>query len=281
MALSLVRPSAAPRGARHGSGTAMSAANVYRAHEKKFDAVVSVVLGLALWELIDSFLVNNPLVLVGPSRVAASFLSLLSRGVLARHVYATFTEFILGYLVGVVVGFGVGVVMALSRHTKEVLSPWVTIWYNAPVILLAPLFITALGLGLVSKMAIVFIAAVFPVLFNTYTGMTTVDGRLIEAVRAFGGTRRQIFFKVTLPGALPLVMTGLRLSVGRALVGAIVSEFFGSRAGLGYLITAASEAFRTAEAFVGVVLLAVGGYATFEVLKYAERKIAPWYQYRV
>ena len=259
----------------------MSAANVYRAHEKKFDAVVSVVLGLALWELIDSLLVNNPLVLVGPSRVAASFLSLLSRGVLARHVYATFTEFILGYLVGVVVGFGVGVAMALSRRTKEVLSPWVTIWYNAPVILLAPLFITALGLGLVSKMAIVFIAAVFPVLFNTYTGMTTVDGRLIEAMRAFGGTRRQIFFKVTLPGALPLVMTGLRLSVGRALVGAIVSEFFGSRAGLGYLITAASEAFRTAEAFVGVVLLAVGGYATFEVLKYAERKIAPWYQYRV
>ena len=69
--------------------------------------------------------------------------------------------------------------------------------------------------------------------------------------------------------------------MGRALVGAIVSEFFGSRAGLGYLISAASEAFRTAEAFVGVVLLAVGGYATFEVLKYAERKIAPWYQYRV
>ena len=256
-------------------------AKVYRSHEKKLDAVISVIVGLAVWELVDSLMVNNPLVLVGPSRVAASFMNLLSRGVLARHVYATFVEFILGYLVGVVIGIGLGVVMALSRGAKEILSPWVTIWYNAPIILLAPLFITALGLGIASKIAIVFIGAVFPVLFNTYTGMTTVDGRLVEAVRAFGGSRRQIFFKVTLPGALPLVMTGLRLSVGRALVGAIVSEFFGSRAGIGYLITAASEAFRTAEAFVGVVLLAIGGYVTFEVLKYAERKIAPWYEYRV
>ena len=254
---------------------------IYRSHEKKFDAVISVILGLIIWQMIDSLFIRNPLVLVGPFRVVQAFMNLFSRGVLARHVYATFVEFILGYLVGVVTGFGLGVAMALSRRAREILNPWVTIWYNAPIILLAPLFITAFGLGLVSKVVIVFIAAVFPVLFNTYTGMTTVDGRLVEAVRAFGGTRRQIFFKVTVPAALPLVMTGLRLSVGRALVGAIVSEFFGSRAGIGYLITAASEAFRTAEALVGVVLLAIGGYVTFEVLKYIERKIAPWYEYRV
>ncbi len=254
---------------------------IYRSHEKKFDAIISVILGMVIWEMVDSLMIRNSLVLVGPSRVAEAFMKLLSRGVLARHVYATFVEFILGYLVGVMIGIGVGVLMALSRRAKEILSPWVTIWYNAPIILLAPLFITAFGLGIASKIAIVFIGAVFPVLFNTYTGMTTVDGRLVEAVRAFGGTRRQIFFKVTVPGALPLVMTGLRLSVGRALVGAIVSEFFGARAGIGYLITAASEAFRTAEALVGVVLLAIGGYLTFEVLKYVERKIAPWYEYRV
>jgi NitT/TauT family transport system permease protein len=254
---------------------------IYRIHEKKFDAVISVVLGLSIWQVVDSLLIHNPLVLVGPLRVTQTFMNLLSRGVLGRHVYATFVEFILGYLVGVGIGIGLGVAMALSRRTKEIFNPWVTIWYNAPIILLAPLFITAFGLGLASKVMIVFIAAVFPVLFNTYAGMTTVDGRLVEAVRAFGGTRRQIFFKVTVPGALPLVMTGLRLSVGRALVGAIVSEFFGARAGIGFFITAASEAFRTAEALVGVMLLAIGGYLTFEILKYVERRIAPWYEHRV
>lgn len=254
---------------------------VYRLHEKKFDACVSVIVGLAIWTIVDSILINNPLVLVGPLRIAQAFMRLLSRGELMRHVYATFVEFMLGYFVGVVIGIGLGVLMALSRAVKEVLNPWVTILYNAPLILLAPLFITALGVGIASKIVIVFIGAVFPVLFNTYAGITTVDSRLVEAVRAFGGTRRQIFFKAIVPSALPLVMTGLRLSVGRAIIGAIVSEFFGSRAGIGFLITEASEAFRTAEAFVGVVLLAVGGYVTFEILKYAERKIAPWYEYKV
>ncbi len=258
-----------------------SVSRLYRLNEKKFDAVASVILGLVAWEIVDSRFIDNPLILVGPWRIAEAFVSLLARGEIARHVYATFVEFILGYLLGVAIGIGLGVVMALSRTAKDVLSPWVTISYNAPVILLAPLFITALGVGIASKIAIVFIAAVFPVLFNTYSGIVTVDGRLVEAVRAFGGSRRQIFFKVTVPSALPLVMTGLRLSVGRAIIGAIVSEFFGSRAGIGYLITAASEAFRTAEAFVGVVLLALGGYVTFEILKYAERKIAPWYEHKV
>jgi NitT/TauT family transport system permease protein len=256
-------------------------ANMYRSQEKKWDGVISVVLGLLLWQIVDATLIHNPLVLVGPASIAEAFFNLLARGELLRNVYATFVEFILGYGLGAVVGIALGVVMALSRTTKDILSPWVTISYNAPVILLAPVFITALGVGMLSKIAIVFISAVFPVLFNTYTGITTVDARLVEAVRAFGGTPRQIFFKVTLPSSIPLIMTGLRLSVGRALVGAIVSEFFGSRAGLGYLITAASEAFRTADAFVAVVLLAIGGYLAFEILKYAERKIAPWYAYKV
>lgn len=256
-------------------------ARVYRRNEKKWDGLISVIVGLVLWQMVDSVLIHNPLVSVGPARIAEASFKLLARGELARHVSATFVEFLLGYAVGVVIGVALGLVMGLNRTAKDIISPWITISYNAPVIVLAPLFITALGVGIASKIAIVFIAAVFPVLFNTYTGITTVDGRLIEAVRAFGGTSRQIFFKVTAPSATPLVMTGLRLSVGRAIVGAIVSEFFGARAGIGYLIQEASEAFRTADAFVGVVLLAVGGFLAFELLKYAERKIAPWYEYKV
>lgn len=253
----------------------------YRLREKRIDAILSVILGLALWEAVDSVWINNPLILVGPGQIAEAFFNLVARGELGRHVYATFVEFILGYLVGVVLGMTLGVLMGLSRLAKQILSPWVTIFYNAPVILLAPVFITALGVGILSKIAIVFIGAVFPVLFNTYTGITTVEFRLVEAVRAFGGSRSQIFFKVTVPSAIPLVMTGLRLSVGRAIVGAIVSEFFGSRAGIGYMISEASEAFNTAQAFVGVVLLAIGGYLTFETLKFIEKKLAPWYEFKV
>jgi len=258
----------------------MSLMRAYRRHEKKFDGLMAVIFGLVVWQVVDST-VDNPLVLVGPFQIAEAFTTLLVSGELQRNVYATFIEFLLGYFVGITIGIAIGVLMGLNRRVKEILSPWVTISYNAPVILLAPLFITALGVGIASKIAITFIGAVFPVLFNTYTAMTTVDARLVEAVRAFGGSRSQIFFRVTVPSSIPLVMTGLRLSVGRALIGAIVSEFFGSTAGIGHLIAAATEAFNTAEAFVGVVVLAVWGYVTFELLKYLERKIAPWHRFEV
>jgi NitT/TauT family transport system permease protein len=253
----------------------------YRLREKRIDATVSVIVGLIIWEMVDSLWINNALVMVGPRRTALALMDLISKGELGRHVYATFIEFILGYLVGVTIGIGIGVLMSLSPRAKQVVSPWVTIFYNAPVILLAPVFITALGVGIISKIAIVFIGAVFPVLFNTYTGMTTVDSRLVEAVRAFGGSSTQIFFKVKVPSAIPLIMTGLRLSVGRAIVGAIVSEFFGSRAGIGYMISEATEAFRTAQAFAGVVLLALAVYITFEILKFTEKKLAPWYEFKI
>ncbi len=253
----------------------------YQTYEKKIDAFLSVILGLLGWQIINSTFIHNPLILVGPSQIASAFYRLALKGDLEHHIYVTSIEILSGYLAGVLVGTMAGILMAFSKTAKEILNPWVTISYNTPIILLAPIFITALGVGLVSKMAIVFIGAVFPVLFNTHIGMTTVDNRLVEAVRAFGGSRKQIFLKVTVPSAIPLFMTGLRLSIGRAIVGAIVAEFFGSKAGIGFLISESSEAFNTANAFVGVVVLAFGGYLTFEILKYLERKIAPWYQEKV
>src|SRR5262249_2254947 len=151
MAFSLVYLSAAAADPSAGNGLAMSAfGKIYRPQEKTVDAVVSVILGLVIWELVDSLMIRNPLVLVGPWRVAEAFMKLLSQGVLARHIYATFGEFILGYLIGVAVGIGVGILMALSPRAQEILSPPGSLWYKAPLILLAPLFITLLGLGVAS-----------------------------------------------------------------------------------------------------------------------------------
>lgn len=206
MGFHLVRLSAAPTGPRHGNGiTENVVGQIYRAHDKKCDAVISVVVGLVIWQMMDSVLIDNPLVLVEPQRTGEAVLSLLARSKFARHAYTTFGEFILGLSVGVVIGIRIGVLTTLSRTAKDILNPWVMIAYNTPIILLAPLFVTALGVGIASKIAIVFIGAVFPVLFNTYAGITTVDRRLVESVRSFGGSRRQIFFKVTVPNAVPLL----------------------------------------------------------------------------
>jgi NitT/TauT family transport system permease protein len=194
-----------------------------------------------------------------------------------RHVGVTAGEFIVGFSAGAAAGLVLGVALAANRLIRELAMPWVTIAVNLPIITLAPLLVIALGLGIASKIAIVFVGAVFPVLFNTYAGILTTDERLTEMVRAFGGTRRDVFAKAVLPSALPLVMTGVRLAAGRALVAAIVSELFGARAGVGFMIYSAAQGFETADAFVGVAILGVAGYLLFQGLRAAERRLAPWY----
>jgi NitT/TauT family transport system permease protein len=127
--------------------------------------------------------------------------------------------------------------------------------------------------------AVVFLSGVFPVLVNTTTGIQATDPKLIEVARSFGFKRLQIFWKVLLPSAVPFIIAGLRLGVSRSIVGVVVAELFGSRAGLGYLILTSEQVFDTASLFLGVLLLASSGVAAVELLKFIERKVAPWRQF--
>jgi NitT/TauT family transport system permease protein len=148
--------------------------------------------------------------------------------------------------------------------------------YAMPIIALGPLFILWLGIGIGSKIAIVFLTAVFPILINTVTGLTNADRILIEVARSFGANSFQIYTKVRMPAALPFIIAGLRLSVARALVGVVVAELFGARAGLGFLIVNAAQSFDTAGLFVGVIVLAIAGVVSVELLKWIEAVLAPW-----
>ncbi len=253
----------------------------YRVYEKRVDGILSVVGGLLLWEVAARFWIKNALIIVPPTQIVMAAASLVQEGVLPRHIAVTGGEFLLGFFAGIAAGVILGTALGANRRVREVLLPWVTIAFNVPVIALAPLLVIALGLGIASKITIVFIGAVFPTFFNTYAGILSTDERLVEVVQAFGGTRREVFTKVVLPSALPLMMTGFRLSAGRALVGAVVSELFGARAGIGHMIYTAAQEFETAHAFVGVVILGLTGYGIFEGLRAAERRVAPWYAFKV
>jgi NitT/TauT family transport system permease protein len=148
--------------------------------------------------------------------------------------------------------------------------------YATPVIALGPLFVLWLGIGVGSKIAIIFLTSVFPILINTIVGLTTTDRNLIEVARAYGASERQIFTKIRLPSATPFVIAGLRLGVARALVGVVVAELFGARAGLGFMILGSAQNFDTAGLYVGVLILAVAGIVSVELLKALERRLAPW-----
>jgi NitT/TauT family transport system permease protein len=176
----------------------------------------------------------------------------------------------------VVVGITIGLFMGASRRVRDYLDPLVSALYATPMIALAPLFILWFGIGVNSKIAVVFVLAVLPIVINTETGIRTVDPHLVETARAFSAGRAQIFRKVMLPAALPTIVTGLRLGVGRGLIGVVAGELFAAQAGLGYLVVASSQLFNPAGVFVGITALAGAGVLAMVLLRRVERKLAPW-----
>ena len=238
--------------------------------------IISVAGGLLLWELISRFVVNNALFLASPSQIAVAIYDLALTGELWRHLAVSAAEFALGYVIASVIGIVLGLAMASSVTVKRALQPWVSGLYATPTIALAPLFILWLGIGIWSKVLVVITLVVFPVAINTEAGLRTTSERLIEMLRSFGATPRQIFFKVSLPSALPFILAGLKLGIGRGLIGVVVAELFGSRAGLGRLISQSADAFNMQELFAGVVVLAIAGIVMTAGFGWLEQRLVPW-----
>jgi NitT/TauT family transport system permease protein len=239
-------------------------------------ATVSVVGGLALWEIISRYVVANALFLAGPSQIAIAIYHLAITGELWHHIGVSAAEFALGYVVASILGIALGLAMASSATMKQALQPWVSGLYATPTIALAPLFILWFGIGIWSKVIVVITLVLFPVAINTEAGLRTTSERLIEMLRSFGATKRQIFLKVSLPSAVPFILAGLKLGIGRGLIGVVVAELFGSRAGLGRLISQSADAFNMPELFAGVVILALAGIVMTAGFSRLEGKIVPW-----
>ena len=238
--------------------------------------VVSVLAGLLLWEFIARYVVASSLFLAGPFEIFGAIGELWGSGELLRHLKVSAAEFAIGYALACTVGIAIGVAMAASPIWQQVLQPWVSGLYATPTIALAPLFILWLGIGIWSKVVVVISLVVFPVIINTEAGLRTTSRELVETARAFGASPRQIFLKVSLPSALPFILAGLRLGIGRGLIGVVVAELFGSRAGLGQMITQAAESFNMPQLFAGVVILAVAGVALTSAFTYLETILMPW-----
>jgi NitT/TauT family transport system permease protein len=237
---------------------------------------LSVVLGLLIWELISRFVIANALFLAAPSEIAVAIYNLAVTGQLWHHIAVSGAEFALGYVIASVLGIALGLAMASSDTVKQACQPWVSGLYATPTIALAPLFILWFGIGIWSKVIVVITLVLFTVSINTEAGLRTTSERLIEMLRSFGATPRQIFFKVSLPSAVPFILAGLKLGIGRGLIGVVVAELFGSRAGLGRLISQSADAFNMPELFAGVVVLAIAGIVMTAGFDRLEKRIVPW-----
>ncbi|WP_168192861.1 ABC transporter permease [Undibacter mobilis] len=237
---------------------------------------VSVITGLLLWELAGRFIVESKLFLAPPSQIAAAVGRLYEAGELQKHIWVSGTEFVLGYVSASIIGVALGLLIASFRTAKQALQPWVSGLYATPTVALAPLFILWFGIGITSKTIVVALLVVFPVIINTEAGLRMTDRQLVEMVRSFGASSRQIFLKVSLPSALPFIFAGLKLGIGRGLIGVVVAEMFGARAGLGQLISQSAETFNMPELFAGVLILAAAGILLTSGFQWLETRLISW-----
>jgi ABC-type nitrate/sulfonate/bicarbonate transport system permease component len=230
---------------------------------------------LALWE-IACLTVISPLFLPPPSAIAVAFYDTLRSGELIRQLSQTLAVLAVGFGLAVIIGLALGILVGTVRTVAKLLDPYVNALYAMPTVALVPLVIVWLGLGFEAKVFLTFIVGVFPIVINAQVGVRNIPAAYMETARSFACSRSQLFWKVMLPAAIPFFVAGLRLGLGRALVGVVVAEMFTALSGLGYMVTFYGNTFKTALLFVPIITLALLSIAITELIRWAERRISPW-----
>jgi NitT/TauT family transport system permease protein len=236
--------------------------------------VLIVVLELA----VNTFGLWNPNFVPPPSDIASAFGDLMDRRNLLHHISFSLGNFVVGFLLAVVVAIPVGLVMGTMTRARQVASPIVWMFYATPRVALAPLLVMWLGYGNASKVAVIFLMAVFPILISVWSGAESVDQTLLRAGRIFGARRLDLYRKVILPSIVPYTLTGLKLGVARGIIGVVIAEFIGSTAGIGYLISILSSEFLIAGAISLTLVLMVTAMVSMRLIDLIQRRVAPWYR---
>lgn len=238
--------------------------------------LVGTAAFLLLWEYAARMGLLNPVVVSNPSRIAVAFVEQWQAGDLLGDLRVSVVEFVVGFGLSLIVGIALGIAMGLSRITEYAVDPFIWFLYASPLIAFYPLIIVWLGFGFTTVVAVTFLLSLVSIVVNTMAGVQSVDPQLVRAVRAFGGKRHDVVIKVVLPAAVPLILAGVRIGLGRALHGVVLGEMFSSNAGLGYRISYYAAHLRTADVFVPLVILVVVGILLNQVSRTCEAKLQAW-----
>ena len=235
---------------------------------------ISLCVALALWEIVGRQI--NPIFGSYPSAIAEAFWELLRSGQLGAALYDSLRPFVAGYGLAIVLGVPFGLVIGRFRTAEASLGIYLTAGYAMPLVALVPLLILWLGLGFKVKVAVIFLMSVFPICINTWLGVTAVPKTLIEVGKSFVASDAVILRRIVLPATLPYIMAGIRLAVGRAVVGMVIAEFFTTISGLGAVIINSANNFDTATMFVPIIILMVMAVGLNWLIGFVERWVAPW-----
>jgi NitT/TauT family transport system permease protein len=236
--------------------------------------LTSIVCALALWEIFGRNI--NPVFGSYPSAIAVAFWEIARSGELGAALYDSLKPFVLGYGLAIVLGVPLGLIIGRFRVTEAAFGIYVTAGYAMPLVALVPLLILWFGLGFAVKVAVIFLMSVFPICINTWLGVTAVPKTLIEVGKSFVAPDLVILRRIILPATLPYIMAGIRLAVGRAVVGMVIAEFFTTISGLGAVIINSANNFDTATMFVPIIILMVMAIGLNALIGWIEHRIAPW-----
>ncbi len=228
-----------------------------------------------LWEMASGRWIE-PFLISSPSRIFQSFIAHLQEGTLIEHFWVTFKEIGIGFPTGALFGIALGYLFGRSRALAEVFEPIIMAIYGIPRTALAPLFIVWLGIGIWSKVGVVFLLTFFLNFFNTYAGMKQMDQEYVDLARLMGATRWKLTFKVILPAISPYILTGVKTSIPFSVIGAIVGEFIAATEGIGFFIRLSAGVFKTADVFVGILVLMLLVIVMNKIADLVERRVLQW-----
>lgn len=236
--------------------------------------LASVIVVLAAWQWFGADI--SPALFTTPSAVAHAAVGMIASGELWAYLWPSLVVLAIGLVLASLVGIAVGLLLARYWVIDVAFGVYITFLYSIPTVALVPLIVLWAGYETTAKVIILFLFAFFPMAINTYQGVKNVDPRLIEVGRSFRCSERQLWTNIVLPGALPFILTGLRLAVGRGLIGMVLADLYTAVSGIGYLIVRAAGTYQVDKMFVPIVTLGILGVVLTALLRVMELKLAPW-----
>lgn len=214
-----------------------------------------ILLLIIAWEILAQLNLINPIFSSSPSLIVKSGIEIIQEGSLWGNFKASSKIFGMGFILAIVVGVPVGLIIGWFHRANQAFGPLIAALYAIPDLALMPLFIVWFGLGLGSKVVLIFLNAVFPIIMNIQMAMRSIDHDLVRVSRSYGATQGQIFRTIALPISVPFIITGLQIASTRALIGVVGAEVFGAQEGIGYMIRYAGMNFQTDKVFVYVIII--------------------------
>jgi NitT/TauT family transport system permease protein len=228
------------------------------------------------WQLVANARLVPELFLPGPISIGQAMIDLFHDPEIGIDLQTSGLEFMLGYGLAILIGLPLGLVAGRYQRLAWALNPFIAFFYSMPRIALVPLLIIWFGIGIYSKVAVVFLGAFFPIAINTMAGIRSLDGGLLKAAVSFGASELQIFRTIALPGSVPFILAGLRLGIGHGLVGVVVGEFIAAQHGIAYEMSIAGTTFQMPRMFAALVLISSTGVILTLILQRLERHFDAW-----